>query len=161
MVTCTSIRWIGESSVELGWYKESMTPVAAKVDSLRSLPLFEGLAEASLRKIAQLATEVEIPRGQMLLQPNVPGTGMFIIEEGTVTIELPRRRLELGPGETIGELSLLIDIDHTARVRAQSDIRCLAINRDDFRRLVKEEPKMALALIEVLARRLADSSKAV
>lgn len=136
-----------------------MTPVSAKVKSLRSLPLFEGLSDASLRKIAQLATEIEIPHGQILLQPNVPGTGMFIIEEGTVTIELPRRRLELGRGESIGELSLLIDIDHTARVRAQTDMKCLAINRDDFKRLLKEEPKMALALIEVLARRLADSSK--
>lgn len=136
-----------------------MTPVSAKIDSLRSLPLFEGLSDASLRKIAQLATETEIPRGQILLQPNVPGTGMFIIEEGTVTIELPRRRLELGPGEVIGELSLLIDTDHTARVRAQTDVRCLAVSRDDFRRLLKEEPKMALALIEVLARRLTDSSR--
>lgn len=138
-----------------------MIPVPAKINSLRSLPLFEGLSDASLRKIAQLATEVEIPHGQILVQPKVPGTGVFIIEEGTVTIELPRRRLELGPGECIGELSLLIDIDHTARVRAQTEVKCLAISRDDFRRLLKEEPKMTLALIEVLARRLAESGKAV
>ena len=152
---------MAESSVELGWYKGCMTPVSAKIDSLRSLPLFEGLSDASLRKIAQLATEIETPPGQMLLQPNVPGTGMFIIEEGIVTIELPRRRLELGPGECIGELSLLIDTDHTARVRAQTNVRCLAINRDDFKRLLREEPKMALALIEVLARRLAESSRSL
>ena len=43
-----------------------------------------------------------------------------------------------------------------ARVRAETDVRCLAIGREDFARLLDSEPRIAVAMLPVLARRLSD-----
>ena len=53
------------------------------VDALRRVPLFVGLADDDLAAIAQAASEVEVPPGQLLVQPGQAGPGMFFIAEGT------------------------------------------------------------------------------
>jgi trk/ktr system potassium uptake protein len=82
---------------------------------------------------------------------------MFVIEEGTVVVQARgRRRRELGAGEAVGELALLTSAGvRTARVQATTPVRCLAVARDDFRRLLLAEPALAVALLEIVATRLA------
>jgi CRP-like cAMP-binding protein len=131
---------------------------AARPERLRELPLFAELSDESLRALAQIATEVEVPAGQVLIRPYDPGLGMFVVEAGKVVVELHHgREVELGPGEFFGELALLVPEGvRAARVRAETDLRCLAIGRDDFARLLEEEPRIAVAMLPVLARRLSD-----
>jgi CRP-like cAMP-binding protein len=43
-----------------------------------------------------------------------------------------------------------------ARVRAASQVRCLALPRDEALALIESEPALALAMLRELARRLAD-----
>jgi CRP-like cAMP-binding protein len=131
---------------------------AARPERLREIPLFAELSDESLRALAQIATEVEVPAGQVLIRPYDPGLGMFVVEAGKVVVELHHgREVELGPGEFFGELALLVPEGvRAARVRAETDLRCLAIGRDDFARLLEEEPRIAVAMLPVLARRLSD-----
>jgi CRP-like cAMP-binding protein len=127
-------------------------------ERLREIPLFAELPDESLQSLAQIATEVELPAGQVLIRPYDPGLGMFVVEEGKVVVELHHgREVELGPGEFFGELALLIPEGvRAARVRAETDVRCLAIGRDEFARLLDGEPRIAVAMLRVLARRLSD-----
>jgi CRP-like cAMP-binding protein len=128
------------------------------LDRLSAIPLFSEVEGASMQRVAELVTEFEAPAGHVLVQPGQPGSGMFVLEEGTVAVELPGRTLELGPGEFFGELSILADgIVRTARVRCASAVRCLAISRSDFAELLKREPRIAVSMLPVLARRLADA----
>jgi len=130
------------------------------MDRLSAIPLFSEVEPESLERVADLVTEFEAPAGHVLVQPGQPGAGMFVLEEGTVSVELPGRTLELGPGEFFGELSILADgIVRTARVRCTSAVRCLAISRSDFARLLPEEPRIALAMLPVLARRLVEAQR--
>lgn len=70
-------------------------------------------------------------------------------------MELPDKRVELGPGEFFGELAILDDgALRSARVSASTPVRCLALRREDFENLLESEPKMALTLLRTLARRL-------
>ena len=130
----------------------------AAPDRLREIPLFAELPDESLQALGQIATEVEVPAGQVLIRPYDPGLGMFVVEEGKVVVELHHgREVELGPGEFFGELALLVPEGvRAARVRAETDVRCLAIGREDFARLLDEEPRIAVAMLPVLARRLSD-----
>jgi CRP-like cAMP-binding protein len=129
---------------------------AHRLERLRAIPLFADLDEAALERIASVATEFEAPAGHVLVQPHEVGSGMFVIEEGTVIVEAPRKTLELGPGEFLGELSLLVpDSTRIARVRAGTPIRCVAIARKDFDRMLADEPRIAISMLRVLARRLA------
>lgn len=103
-----------------------------------------------------MAVHYEAPAGAVLIQPGVPGTGLIIIEEGEAIVELPRKKLERSAGECFGELSLITGRGHIARVRAKTDVRCLAISREHFTEMLNAEPKMAISMLEILAERLSD-----
>ncbi len=122
---------------------------------LRGVPIFAGLGDDVLQRILGASTELEVPAGQVLARAHDPGAGMFVLEEGTVVVEAPGRTIELGPGEFFGELSLLVpESTRVARVRAKTQVRCVAINRLDFEELLEDEPRVALAMLPVVARRL-------
>jgi CRP-like cAMP-binding protein len=127
------------------------------VEKVRGIPLFAGLDDDALGRVASLFSEVEAPASQVIVEHGMPGSGMFLLEEGTVSVELPGRTVELGPGEFFGELSILADdVPRTARVRTATPIRALVIGRPDFRHLLEEQPKIAVAMLPVLAHRLAE-----
>ncbi|MGB2874445.1 MAG: cyclic nucleotide-binding domain-containing protein [Gaiellaceae bacterium] len=131
----------------------------AKVDALKRVPLFATLDEGDLEWIAEATTEVETPADQVLIQPGQAGTGMFFITEGTAVVERKRTPVELGPGEFFGELALISpDARRTARVRAKETLRCLALDRASFRKLVSEHPDVAVSLLEVALTRLAENA---
>ena len=132
------------------------------IEELHALPLLAGMSPAGLERVSACAAEVEADDGQVLALQDDPGSGMFVIREGTVAVELRSGTIELGPGDFFGELALLIeDGARVARVRATSPVRCVSIPREDFLALVESEPRFALALLRELARRLADARAAV
>ena len=91
--------------------------------------------------MADAVNEVEVPAQQLLVQPGTAGTGMFFIAEGIAVVETRRDEIELGPGQFFGELALISeDSTRTARVRAKTELRCLALDRASFRTLVSEHP---------------------
>jgi CRP-like cAMP-binding protein len=125
------------------------------IEKLRRIPLFSDLHDRTLERIAVLSTEFEEPAGWVLVEVGQPGSGMFVLEEGTVEVQTPDgRSWELGAGEFFGELALLTDDPRKARVRAKTPVRCLAISRSDFQELLKEEPEIALAMLPRLAERV-------
>ena len=131
------------------------TPAIA---GLRAVPLFSGLDDAALQRVARLATEFEAPQGLVLIEIGQAGTGVFVIEEGAVRIELPDgTRIERGPGSFFGELSVLADTPRAGRVIAIEPLRAIAIRREDLLALLEDEPAMALSMLREVARRLAEA----
>ena len=128
------------------------------VDLVRKVPMFAELDDDEMTWVADLATEFEVPAGFVLIERGQPGSGMFIITDGTVTVELPQGPVELGPGEFVGELPLLADgITRVARVRATTPVKGLAISRMALSELLRREPRVAVRMLPVLARRLAEA----
>jgi CRP-like cAMP-binding protein len=125
------------------------------IDRLREIPLFADLHDHTLKRIADLSSEFEEPAGWVLVEVGQPGSGMFVLEEGTVEVQTPDGRAwELGAGEFFGELALLTDQPRNARIRAKTPVRCLAISRTDFQKLLREEPEIAVAMLPRLAQRV-------
>jgi CRP-like cAMP-binding protein len=112
------------------------------LERLRAQPLFADLDEEALVLLAADTTELEAPAGQLLIEYRAPGSGLFVLEEGHAVVEAPDGRFELGPGDVFGERALLGDMPRAARVRAESDVRCLAIARPAIDRLVREQPEI-------------------
>jgi voltage-gated potassium channel len=126
-----------------------------EVEKLRSIPLFAELSDQGLKRISELSNEFEAPAGWVLVEVGQPGSGMFVLEEGTVEVQLPDgRSWEYGPGEFFGELALLTDHPRNARVRSKTPVKCLAISRRDFTQLLKDEPEIAVAMLPKLAQRI-------
>jgi CRP-like cAMP-binding protein len=130
-----------------------------RLEALRRVPLFSELGNEELQRVAEAVNEVEVPAQQLLVQPGTAGTGMFFIAEGTAVVETKRDEIELGPGQFFGELALMSeDATRTARVRAKTELRCLALDRASFRKLVAEHPEVAASLLEVALGRLAENA---
>jgi CRP-like cAMP-binding protein len=128
---------------------------ADKIAQLRAVPMFSALDEDALWLLAECASDFDAAVGQVLIQPNEPGNGMLILTSGHATVELGTRTIDCGPGECIGELSLLVEgLVHTARVRATTDVRGFALGRADFDRLMASDPRIAHAMLRGLALRL-------
>jgi CRP-like cAMP-binding protein len=126
-----------------------------RIAQLRTIQMFAALPDDALERLAQDANDFEAPAGQVLIQPNEPGNGVFILTEGTATVEVAGTTIEVGPGECIGELSLILDdVVHTARVRAATTVRGVAISREPFVTLLESDPRIAGVVLRVLARRL-------
>jgi CRP-like cAMP-binding protein len=119
---------------------------------LGELPLFADLDDAQLDRLAAATTEFEAPAGQALIERGRPGSGMFVLEAGQAVVEAPEGTRDIGPGDVFGERSLLgEDIERTARVRARTDVRCLAIARPEIERLLAEDPRLAERLSQLSA----------
>lgn len=130
-----------------------MTP-----EELRSFPLLADASDASLAKLAETAGELTCQAGQILALQGDPGSGMFLILEGTVAIEWRGGSATLEAGTFVGELTLLAPGgSRNARVRAQTDVRCLAIGRADALELIETEPSVALGMLREMARRFASA----
>jgi CRP-like cAMP-binding protein len=129
--------------------------MAARAEDLRTIPLFAHLEPQALERLAEAAKEVDAPAGQPLTQPGAPGSGMFFVCDGTVEVEARESTQELGPGDFFGELALLTEGGtRTARVRAKTDVHCIAFDRAGFENLVREHPDIAATLLETALTRL-------
>jgi CRP-like cAMP-binding protein len=129
--------------------------MAVRAEDLRTIPLFAELQPEALERLAEAATEVDAPAGQPLTQPGAAGSGMFFVVKGAVEVETRETWRELGPGEFFGELALLTeDGTRTARVRAKTDVRCIAFDRSGFEDLVRVHPEIAATLLETALTRL-------
>jgi CRP-like cAMP-binding protein len=127
-------------------------------DELRTIPLLHGASDAALEHVATSAGEMTCEAGQVLALQGDRGSGMFVILDGTVSVEWRGGSVELGPGDFFGELTLLAPGGtRIARVRASSHLTCLAISRDDALELVESEPTVALAMLKEIARRFASA----
>jgi CRP-like cAMP-binding protein len=112
-------------------------------ERLRAVLLFSDLDDVQLERLAAHTSAFAAPAGRALIQRDHPGSGLFVLEEGTAVVEAPEGTRQLGPGDVFGERSLFHEEgERTARVRAQTDVRCLAIARPEVERLMAEHPKI-------------------
>jgi CRP-like cAMP-binding protein len=121
-------------------------------DRLRELSLFAHLDDEQLDRLAAATNEFTASAGKLLIQRGDPGSGMFVLEDGRAVVEAPEGERELGPGDVFGERSLVgDDLERTARVRALTDVRCLAIARAEIERLLAEDASVADSLRQLSA----------
>jgi len=94
-----------------------------------------------LRRLREVGTETDVPAGHVLIERGQHGAGLYVVLEGTVLIEAPEGEREVGPGNVVGERALLsADGTRTARARATTPLRVLAVDRAGFDRLCAADP---------------------
>lgn len=130
-----------------------MTP-----DDLRALPIFAGASDSALERLASASGELTCNAGQIVALEGDPGSGMFVILDGTASVEWRGGSVNLEAGTFFGELTLLAPGGRrNARVRAATEMRCVAIPRDAALGVIESEPSVALAMLREVARRFASA----
>jgi CRP-like cAMP-binding protein len=105
------------------------------------------LTEDDLRRLREVGTEASFDAGHVLIESRQAGLGLFVILEGEVVVEAPEGTRELGAGALVGERAMFsADGTRSARVRAASGIRVLAVDRKGFEKLCVDEPDLARRL---------------
>jgi CRP-like cAMP-binding protein len=131
----------------------------APVETLGRVPLFEELDEAELQSISDSMHEANVPAGATVIAEGGPGDGFFVIESGTVEVTKEGHHVaELGPGDFVGEIALLVGSSRMATVTATTDLRCWALTPWDFRTLVEASPSIAWKVMQAMAARLEELS---
>jgi CRP-like cAMP-binding protein len=132
----------------------------AKVELLKSVPLFAGCSKTELRRLAATADEIDVRDGYVLMREGRPGREFFVLIEGSVQVTRGEKKLsELGPGDWFGEIALLTKIPRTASVVATSAVRALVVTDRAFRQLVETMPSIAIKVLASLGDRLAADAK--
>jgi CRP-like cAMP-binding protein len=127
-------------------------------EQLRAVPLLAQASDAALERLAAEAGELTSHAGQIIAMEGDRGSGMFVILDGTASVEWRGGAVDLEAGTFFGELTLLAPGGRrNARVRAATDMRCLAIPRDTALEIIESEPSVALAMLREMARRFASA----
>ena len=129
--------------------------VAKARTSNRAAPVFDAGTLAALEGKLERATVVRFDEGRTIMQENHPGTTMYIVLEGRVTISIDSKIVEkLGTGGVFGEMALVDQLRRTASAIARTDCALLSINRDALIKLVKSDPAIGMAMMRCVADRL-------
>jgi serine phosphatase RsbU (regulator of sigma subunit) len=128
---------------------------------LARAPLFKGLPEDEISKLAQTLRVLEVPPSTILFQEGDVGDRFYIIIQGQIEVikalGTPEERFIglRGPGEFVGELSLINRAGlRTACVRSLGPAHLWEMSHDEFDDLLHRQPSMAFELINVLSERL-------
>lgn len=134
-----------------------MPETTSNLDYLRKVPIFKGLPPRELEFISRSVKERTYESGSVIVKQGDPGVGFFMIVEGKVEVAHDGHRIrEMGPGEFFGEMALMEERIRTATVTAKTRVRCLQLVRWDFRAMLKENPELAVRMLEVVVQRLRD-----
>jgi len=134
------------------------------VSSLAESELLQNLSRPEVERIAEVGRVEYWQEDAILLEEGAYGPRMMVLLEGQVEVlrrdqaGIQRPIARLGPGDVLGEMSLLLDLPRTATVRALSELKVFAMDRAAFRELVNlSDPavlRLGLELSRVLAGRL-------
>jgi CRP/FNR family cyclic AMP-dependent transcriptional regulator len=129
----------------------------SRVASLSNVPLFASLTTRQLRSLAKTATEDAYEPGVTILREGGHTQSFFVILEGTAKVVRSDRTVgRRSEGEYFGEVSMIDLRPRSATVIAETAMRCLVLHRDDLRKLVTNDPRVAWSLLQALASRLRD-----
>lgn len=119
-------------------------------DDLKRVPLFGGLSERQLKRLARDFREHGFAPGMTpVREGQMSGIAFFVIVEGEASVSVDGAEVaRLGPGDHFGELGLISDRARTATVTADTPLRCLKLAIWDFRRFVKDNPDVAWKLLQ-------------
>jgi CRP/FNR family transcriptional regulator, cyclic AMP receptor protein len=125
------------------------------VDLLRLVPLFNGMTDRSFEAMAAVASEIDYVAAADLVRQGEPGDAFIIIVNGRARVVRDGRTLrELGPGDFLGEISLIDGSPRTATVTALDPIHALVIGRPGFLDLVERLPVFRLEILNALTERI-------
>ena len=131
---------------------------------LRSIPLFEGMAEDDLGSLSAALQVRRFRAGSMIFHAGDAGEAMYIVASGDVNIHLPgedSRRIslkDLAHGEHFGELALFDDGPRSASALATTDTDLLELSRGTLEAYLERRPRAALTILRTMGQRLRETN---
>lgn len=136
--------------------------MSATMDALVRVPLFRNLNGRSLARLEKFVRSRTFEPGDTVFAEGEEGVGFFLITAGRVELTRSGTALsQLGPGEFFGEMALLDGRRRSATVTATEPTETLALMRQDFLAELRQNPDLAIEMLEVLSQRVRELDKRV
>jgi aquaporin Z len=108
-----------------------------------------------------------VSAGETVMKQGEPGSEAYVVERGHLDVTrtgaaagtVPLARL--GPGDWVGEMSLLLDEPRSANVVAATDAQLRRVTKHDMGHVLAEDPKRTEELLRQLARRVKATNERV
>ncbi len=129
----------------------SIVDIVERADALRRAEIFEKLRTEDLAALGALATEETRRAGEVLFREGTTGTAMYVVVEGRVEARRGGEAfLDVGPGDTVGDLALLDGLPTHFEAVAVEDTRLLRFEREEFYSLLEERFRVARKVMTYL-----------
>ncbi len=126
-----------------------------KLELLKRIQLFSRLNSRELLRLGELADEMDLLSGRVLMREGERGEEAFVIVTRSAEIERDGRVFATrSTGEILGEIALVDGGPRTATVRLVEDSRLIVLGRKQFHALMDEYPDVRLRVLETLAQRV-------
>ena len=123
--------------------------------------LLKNLTHDEVTGVLMLGDRRDVPKGDALFRKDTLADGVWLLEEGTVSIlsasadeALSSRLATFGPGQFVGEMSLIDGRPRSATVRADSPVRALLLDKHAISALEDRYPSAALHITRNIAHEL-------
>jgi CRP-like cAMP-binding protein len=108
----------------------------------------------------------EFPQGAVLFREGEPGKEMYVVQSGRITIskqvgEVEKILASLGPGEFVGEMSILNNKPRSATATCADACRLLVIDAKTFEAMIRGNAEIAIRMIKKLSDRLAEADEQI
>jgi CRP-like cAMP-binding protein/predicted MFS family arabinose efflux permease len=124
---------------------------------VNDVPMFVPLSLAAKERLAAKLLPLDIRAGETIVRAGDVGDRFYIVDSGTVSVELGNGDKHHRAGEYFGEIALLRDVPRTATVTAATAARLYALERADFLAAVTGHALAEAAAHEVVGARLGAS----
>ncbi len=131
-----------------------------KLEATRAVMFFDGLPEEQFIKLADIAVVKKFRKGQVLFEADVQADGFYAPASGRVKIfrTSPSGKEHIlhvfGPGEAFGEVPVFEGGTFPASAQALENLETLFFPRDSFRKVIADDPDLAMNMMALLSQRL-------
>ena len=132
-----------------------MAAVDTKLELLKSVPLFASMSRKDLEEVERLADQVDVPAGRVMMKQGDHGNEMYVIATGSVRVERSGKEIAtLGPGQAVGEMSLLSEGPRLATVTTLEPTTTFVLGHREFHTLLADSAELRQCIFDNVAKRI-------
>lgn len=134
---------------------------------LRNVPLFAGLENEEIEKLAAVASVRTFAKHAVVIREGEQADSIYLINSGKVKVLISDTEGHevilsiLGPGDYFGEMSLIDSQPRSATVVSMEPVHFAVITKADFERCLVHNPKIVSHILVELAKRLRSANRKI
>jgi CRP/FNR family cyclic AMP-dependent transcriptional regulator len=131
-----------------------------QVAQLSKVPLFANCSKRELARLLSLGRTETVDAGHTLFVEGAPSSNLYVVLTGSAVVKKNGRRIaRVGPGDVVGEISVILGGPRTATVQAETPIEWLVLDQASLRAAIDEVPGLGWHLLQSVAARLDQANK--